>query len=398
VRLKKNKANNGYTLSLANLPTPPPDRQEEELEDLETPCGTPIEAETQVVVMSTRKAMTIDCQSYNFPRLGLAVATSRSATGQDPTGDSASPHEAAVAHESNQDGGTGTAAGKTNACSVDIPLNRVDETYTLTVFAHDACFKDYLQNPKALIDHVEVKVTPVTTPASGTRTRSQSTTSRQQNARLSGKTVDGFTELSGLIPNQPYLIEYVGPKDYICVTPPPTQFQNLCGGDTILRAFFKPCSKTPSRTIVFVQEACPGMRVAKLMVQAGSQSGCTDEHGILNLLPGTTGSIEFQASGKMFSPRSIDLTNDSPMVYIVGVADQQVEQQVPRRERFRFVDGRGQGFAHRQLRLVSPSGHEKMARTDHEGWFEGEEGWTAHADDDEVGFSAEFPLLTTEVR
>jgi hypothetical protein len=393
--LTRIKGTNSYSISLANLPIPKPNGPEQGVEDLETLCGTPTASTTQAVVMSTQSAIPIECDSYYFPRVGVAFPTSELATEPQPTREAGAPQ---AANEPNQGTGAGTAAATSNPCSVDIPLTRVQETYTLRLFAYDTCFVDYLQNPEALIDNVEVIATPVSTSTSGARARSQATTSGQQSATLTGKTAGGFVELNGLVPHQPYLIEYAGPKDYLCITPPPQIFQNSSGQAVNLTALFQPCSKFPPCTIVFVQEACPSIRAAGLQVQAASQSGTTDAWGVLNLAPGTTGKIQFQSAGKVFVPPFIDVKSDSSTVFIVSVADLQVEQLVPKKRRFRFVDQQGQAFAHRQLRLVSPSGQEKAARTDHEGWFEGEEGWTAQADDDEFGFPEEFPLLTTEVR
>jgi hypothetical protein len=172
------------------------------------------------------------------------------------------------------------------------------------------------------------------------------------------------------------------------------------GGSVLWQVAFKPCGEFPDRSVIFVRQECPGMRLPNLPFQALGGSQNADPNGLWNI-PSTltSGTIDFQSQGKVFSPAKIELGKNTPMISIVEVADQPVAQLTSGKRRFRFVDEKGEPFAHRQLRLVSQSGHEERVRADHDGWFEAEEGSRAWADDDASGHSVDgIPLWTSEYK
>jgi hypothetical protein len=278
------------------------------------------------------------------------------------------------------------------ACSILIPITRIEESYSVRFFAYDSCYKDYLLNAKAFVNQVEVTATPVKTRSSGSSTSTRA-------AMVTGRTSDGFVDLSGLTPNVLYRIEVSGPRDYVCVKPPESYLCNPTAKNVRLQALFQPCGKFPVRSVIFAQQGCPGLRLNRLNFQANGQSVSADENGIWNVPAGTTGIVDFQALGKTFSPASIDLNNDAAMVFLVGVADQTVGQLArPGEHRFFFVDEKGEPYKHRTLHLRSHNGEESTVSTGGDGGFNAEQGWVAWADEDESGHRVdEFPLLLAKV-
>lgn len=374
VTLTQNKNNHYYSVSLpTDLPAPTPNPTEDD----ETLCDTPATVETDLVALTSASPMVINCQSYFMPSIAIAVNTSEKNTNPTapPAGLSLSPKAA------------------DSACAINIPLTRFEESYTAKFFAFDSCFKDYILNAKALVNHVTVTATPVKTRSTGTATAAQPT-------RVTARTVDGFAELPGLIPHQLYRIEVNGPKDYVCVQPPHPYLCNPTAKSVKVTALFQPCGRFPARSVIFVQQDYPGMRVPKLNLQAGGQPVFADEHGIWNVPTGTTGVVEFQAMGKSFSPASIDLNSETDVAFMVGVADQTATHSTRTGgRRFYFLDEKGEPFKRRKLHLRADNGNESTIFTDpSDGSFDADEGWLAWADEDESGHAvAAYPLLIGKV-
>jgi hypothetical protein len=386
VTLTQNKNTPLYSVSLpTNLPAPTPNPTENE----ETLCGIPKNVDTALVALSSVKPLAINCQSYFMPSIAIAVHTAE----QDPNPFGSPTFGTRAAARTSPAGQSSSTKATDMACAINIPLTRLEESYTAKFFAFDTCFKDYLLNAKALINQVSVTATPV-------KTQSSVTAAGQNAARVAGHTVDGFAELSGLIPHQLYRIEVNGPREYVCMRPPHPYLCNPTAKNVRVEAHFQPCGKFPARSVIFVQDGCPGLRVPKLSLQAGGQPAWTDENGIWNVPAGTTGIVEFQALGKTFSPASIDLNNDTGVAFMVGVADQTVAHSArPGGRRFYFVDEKGEPFKHRKLHLRSHNGHESTIYTDpRDGGFDADDGWVAWADEDESGHAvAAYPLLIARV-
>jgi len=387
VTLIQNKNTHYYPVQLpTDLLAPQPNPTEDE----ETVCGTPTNVDTALVVLSSAKPLIINCQSYFSSRMAIAVTLTKGDT-TTPT----SPTHGTSATGRTTSSGHAISAGATNmACAINIPLTRLEESYTVKFLAFDSCFKDYLLNAKALINKVSVTATPVTTQSSRTATG-------QKAAKVTGRTVNGFTELSGLIPHQVYRLEVNGPKEYVFVqSSHPDYLCNPTAKSVKITALFQPCGKFPARSVIFVQQGCPGMRVQNLNFQAAGQPALADQYGIWNVPVETTGIVEFQAMGKTFSPASIDLNSETDVAFMVGVADQSVAHHTRTGgRRFYFLDERGEPFKRRKLHLRADNGHESTIYTDpSDGSFDADEGWVAWADEDESGHAvAAYPLLIGKV-
>ena len=385
ITLKENKATQLYSFSLpGNLPA----RAENKLEDAETLCGIPKTTDADLLELSSPKALAISCQSYSMPGIALVVHSAAN--------EPAPPPPAGQGTTTDADAAFSGSMHSTNAiappCSIAVPLTRLEESYTVRFFAYDTCFKDYLLNAKALINDVEVTATPV-------NAQSNRVAARPRAAKITGRTVDGFVELPGLTPNQLYRLEVKGPSEYVCVKPPQPFLYHLLGRSVPIHAFFQPCGKFPARTVVFAQQGCLGLRVSNLNLQAGGQPISTDENGIWNVPAGTTGMIEFQSPGKVFSPASIEFREDTAMAIVVGVGDQTVGQFTHHGgRRFYFLDERGEPFKHRKLELRSHTGEESTVYTGPDGGFDAEDGWLASADEDASGHAVSaFPLLIGKI-
>lgn len=385
VTLKQNKNTQLYSFSLPdNLPA----RTENKLEDAETLCGIPKSTDADLLVLKSPKPLAISCQSYSMPGIALVVHSAANDPAPVPP-----PGQGTATHD---DAAFSGNLHSTNAiappCSMSVPLTRLEESYTVKFFAYDTCFKDYLLNAKALIDDVEVTATPV-------NAQSSRVAARPRAAKITGRTVDGFVELPGLTPNQLYRIEVKGPSEYVCVKPPQPFLYHLLGRSVPIHALFQPCGKFPARTVVFAQQGCLGLRVPSLDFQAGGQPVSTDENGIWNVPAGTTGMVDFQSPGKVFSPASIEFREDTAMAIVVGVADQTVGHFThPGGRRFYFLDERGEPFKHRKLQLRTHTGDESVVYTGPDGGFDAEDGWLASADEDASGHAVSaFPLLIGKI-
>jgi hypothetical protein len=385
VTITENKTTQLYSFL---IPDNIPQQTVNKIEDAETLCDIPTNTDADLLVLSSLKPLAISCQSYTMRGIALVVSSAANELGRPMSpekGPFAGTDMAAIGNEPPPDS---TAP----PCSIAVPLTRLEESYTVKFFAYDTCFKDYQLNAKALINDVEVTATPVSTQSSGVATRPRA-------AKATGRTVDGFVELPGLTPNQLYRIEVKGPSEYVCVKPPQPYLYHLLGRSVPIHAHFQPCGKFPARTVIFAQQGCLGLRVSKLNFQAGGQPAGTDENGIWNVPAGTTGTIDFQSPGKVFSPASIEFNDDTAMAIVVGVAEQTVGQFThPGGSRFYFVDEKGEPFKHRKLLLRSHSGEEVTVYTGSDGGFHADEGWLASAEEDASGCAVSaYPLCIARV-
>jgi hypothetical protein len=385
VTLKQNPITHLFYFS---IPDGVPAQTATKIERAETPCGIPASTDADLLVLNSLTPLAISCQSYSMQAIALVVslpANEPTKPGPPKKDSSAGADLAAIANDPPPDS---TAP----LCSISVPLTRLEESFTVKFFAYDTCFNDYLRNANALINDVEVTATPVYTQFGGTAARSRA-------ARVTGRTVDGFVELPGLMPHQLYRVEVKGPSDYVCVKPPQPYLYQLRGRSAPIHAFFQPCGKFPARTVIFVQQGCLGLRVQNLNLRAAGQPACSDENGIWNVPAGITGIVDFQALGKVFSPASIDFNDDKAMAIVVAVADQTVGQFThPGGDRFYFVDEKGEPFKHRKLLLRSHSGDEVTVYTGSDGGFHADEGWLASAEEDASGCAVSaYPLCIARV-
>ncbi|MGA2021508.1 MAG: hypothetical protein ABSH02_13020 [Candidatus Sulfotelmatobacter sp.] len=348
-------------ISLSEL-EPAADPNQDTTENIELPCGVPRTGSPTVMLNRFTEAVQANCQTY---QMAGGMTTDFQTGGQE-------------------------------ACSrVPVAMTELEESYTLGLIAYDNCIGDFIRHPEALMDDVRLELREVQTQkhASGSKTNFQGRS-------FSTTTKDGYGEITGLTPGQAYEARISAHSRYVCTNPPAPRFVHFSGSNLLWQIPFQPCGEFPARSVIFVQQACPGMRAANLSFQASGvyPPPSTDQHGIWNIPKGTTGRIDFQSPGNVFSPAYIYLDKDSPMVLTVAVADQQVAQLGSGKRRFQFVDEKGQAFPHRQLHLVYRDGHEETVRTDEGGWFWAEEGCLASAEEDEYGFALDrFPLLTTQI-
>ncbi|MGA2812076.1 MAG: hypothetical protein ABSG16_11790 [Candidatus Acidiferrum sp.] len=347
---------------------------------VELPCDIPQEATPSVILQKFSNPVIADCKPYVMQSVQTDFQPSDAAN---------------------------RAAAESGTCNtVQIALVELQESYTFALTAFDMCIGDFIQHPEALIDKVQLRLTEVETPrpaAGGGKPQEQAARARTpfRGRTFSATTQEGYLEVPGLTHGKYYQAILIPPEGYLPASPLAQHHVYHEGAIHSLIVPFRPSGDFPSRSVIFVQEGSPGARVSGLQLQAGSESVSLDAGGggIWNVPPTTTGRVLFQSPGKVFSPPFINLTKDAPLVLFVEVGDAAVS--TPGRSsksRFRHCDQNGDAISNRLLRLVSPSGSEETVRTDHEGWFEAEEGCVAFADEDDTTHRLDgIPLLRSEV-
>jgi hypothetical protein len=339
--------------------------------------GGPTIADTAIAVLSRSQPFQIDCQTYYLQNMTIALCGKMATPVSDIT--------------------------EQTPCSATIPLFKLDQSFTLQFLAYETCSNGSAKDAQKPLNGVEIRATPVATPSptgrAAVRQAISGLAAGVQPRSVSAKTMDGFAELPGMVPNQMYKMDFLVPRGYLATSLPGPYFHSSCAQTVALPpGQFQRCSEFPTRSVVFVQKECPGTRVSGLKFTANGTSKCLDQdaNGVWNLDPGTIGPIEFQAAGKAFTPASINIKNDSPLVFLVEVGDSQTQGAA--RRRFRFVDEKGVPFAGRRLRLVSPNGQEEWVTCGSEGEFYAIEGWHASCDEDDSGYRLDaFPLLCSEI-
>jgi hypothetical protein len=362
VPLQQNEKSKEYFIDVPPLPAESdPSLLSQETKSLENLCDIP-DAAPMLVMHGFTSSVSVGCHPYQMMRTATDY----------PTGDLA-----------------GDLTPDEMACSrVPVGLTMVEVSCTFSLVAHDNCIGDYIAHPGALLDDVRLELREVEGPK---QTSGAKTTNTFRGRRFSAVTKGGYLEIPGLAFGQLYEALVTAPPGYVCTNPPPQRIVINRGQNLRWTAAFQPCGAFPTRSVIFVQKAYPGMRMTNLQLEG--QQTQPDRNGVWNL-PQPTGRVDFQSAGNVFSPPYINLDKDSPMVFVVGVGDEQVAQLSPGKRRFQHVDHKGEPFANRQLRLVSPGGHEEFVRTDPRGWFEAEEGSSASAADDDIGYASDFPCLT----
>jgi hypothetical protein len=331
-------------------------------EDLEIPCDIPRISSPTAILGALYKPLTAGCQSY----LTTAMMT-----------------------------GVPAAGDKAPCNTVPIPATPVESVHTLRFIAYDRCIGDYIKHPEALLDDVKVEVRTVQGPKSAS-----SRNAPFQSRKFSAVTKDGYAEIAGLPLNQPIEIHFTAPEKYTCAISTASRAFVSSGSSHMMIIPFDPCGDFPVRSVIFVPSGCTGNRVKALSFTVGEETQTLGEacDGVWTIPQDASGTLTFTSVGaaKIFRPSAITLHKDSPLVFMVEIAD--AGMSVSRRNRFQFTDHEGRPFAHRRVRLKLPSGLEEHVTTGEDGWFEAEEGALASADDDAHGYAVEaFPLLTTEM-
>jgi hypothetical protein len=418
VTLTRNTSN-GYPVSFPAPTAPTPTK----IETAENSCDDPKINPAAMVLVASSKPLSVDCQAWDMVKVGVALpqpfflgrstseTTANALTGTESRGISTGPNALPNPDDA--------------MCSVELPMMQLEETYMVKFQAFDTCYEDFLTNGDAVLDDVVLRLKAIQTPAQASQQtdgnrghlgrqegrhsdgragrHSSVPTARFKSGSFTAKTVNGLAFVGGLVPHQQYQVEVIGPGGYVPVSSNLPPYIQNSGLQTLpLMAGFQPCTNFPARSIVFVRKECPGARVEELRFSASgvypSPNLTKGDNGVWNIPTGTTGRIDLQAGGKIFSPASLDLSKEAPMVFVVEVADAATEVSGARKHRFQHVDEQGRGFAHRWIRLVSRNGREERVLTDENGWFEAEDGSVASTDEDDVGDAVQaFPLLTTEM-
>jgi hypothetical protein len=337
----------------------------EQGEELEIPCDIPRKSNATAILSALAKPLTSGCQAYQ------TLPTMANVPGE----------------------------GATSCTPVPIAASALESLHTLKVIAYDRCIGDYIKHPEALLDDVKVEVRTVQGPKS-TSSHPGSHTMPFHSRKFSAVTKDGYAEVAGLPFDQLHEIQITAPEKYICAIPTASRAFICAGPSHMMIIPFDPCGDFPVRSVIFVPSGCKGKRIENLSFTVGdeTQTLSKENNGVWTLPKDATGTLRFMSVGaaQVFDPPAITLQEDSPLVFMVEVAD--AGMLVSRRKRFQFTDHEGRGFAHRQVHLRLSSGLEERVITDHEGWFDAEEGALASAEEDELGYAVEaFPLLTTEM-
>ena len=353
-------------------------------QQLETACDVPKIPVAPIVMLSKASPLMAQCRPYWV----TTTATTVQSKGQDAfyrKTETTVPGQAQKS-QTNQDSAE-------EMCITPVGLTPGAQTYTAEFHAHDTCFEDFLTNAKALTDGVEIRATALRT--------GHTKGSQFKAGTFVARTVDGYAEIPNLVPDQLYQLDYTLPEGYTLANNAGVNLaRNLFShGDRVRQdLLLRPCSKFPTRSIIFVQEGCPGERVCNLALNIPGVPNCPpiSKDGVLTLQPGTDGVIRFQAAGVAFEPAFINLDENDSISFTVKVRSTQTGQAGKRR-RYRFADEMGKGFAFREVYLLSQGGAEQTVLTDLEGCFEAEPGWIARAKESEHGLAVEAMVLTEEM-
>jgi hypothetical protein len=286
---------------------------------------------------------------------------------------------------------------------VPFSLTKLAEACVMRFHAQDASKVDFIERAETFRNEVEWVVTAVQTPAltpapapaaagKGTSTSAlaNAPATKFQPWTASVKSVEGTAEIFEVPPHQLYQIESRSPEGYISEGPALQQRYICCERSVEITSYFKPCGVRPVRSVVFVQQKCPGVRWGKnaTVTIAGTEVP-VGENGILQVpenLQGTA--LPISAPGVVLTPNTLDL---SKPVVTVTVADQPVTAS-GRPVKGQFVDQAGKPFIRRPISVLLPDGDEIQVTTDDNGFFEAPQGSQVYAREDEFGMATE-PLI-----
>jgi len=275
-------------------------------------------------------------------------------------------------------------------CTVPVPLHQLPETCTLKLRSYDSSSKDFIEKAESFLSGVEWTITAVksSVTAHGSTPKFQSWTS-------TAHSVEGRAEIPEIPLHQLYKIEARGPAGYLTEGPAVHYRYICCERDAELLSVFRPCSRFPKRSIVFVRQECSGARWSNTSVNVGGVDLAVDKEGISNLPADMTGVRTLIALGKVFNPAYLDLREGAPPVSLVQVSDL-TGADATSSVRGRFVDQDNLPFVRRPITVLLPNGNEVPGITDDAGYFEVPHGSQVSAREDEWGLSTE-PVLVKQI-
>jgi len=279
-----------------------------------------------------------------------------------------------------------------------MPLHAVKEACTIRFKAIDGSKKDFIENSKSFLNSVEWVVTAVHTPTSDSSGKSSAASTSFQPWTATVRSSEGEVELAEVPFHQLYQFQARPPEGYIGSAP--ALFYRYIGSETFLeiKEFFRPCGDRPTRSAVFVQQQCPGIRWgSNSTVLVGGRPVLIRDNGIMDIPDDMRGvlPITSRKGDKSFSPAFLDLTEGANPVSTINVSDQAVTEAGVSVQA-QFVDLANKPFAHRQVSVLLPSGDEIQVLTDEEGRFEAPVGSQVFAREDDLG-SATEPVIVTAV-
>lgn len=209
----------------------------------------------------------------------------------------------------------------------------------------------------------------------------------------------GLAEAFGLPRERLYQFNVQAPAGWRCAEP--VFYRYVCCDTSVeIKCTFESCDCKPTRTLVFVEKGCQGVRWAPSADGTGVSLGGTPlkiEKGLANVSSDIRGgALTLTYAGKAFEPPFVDLTGDGPAVTTITVSDQ------PAIKAARIVQGQlvaedgKTPFARRKIHCKLPNQHEIQLITDEQGCFSCEEGSVVHAEEDEYGLEI-APVLLREI-
>lgn len=280
------------------------------------------------------------------------------------------------------------------SCScIPIPLHQVQEACRIKFGAFDSSFADYVENAKSFLNGVEWTVTAVEA-----RVIAHGSARQFQSFTAAATSVEGSAEIAEVPQHQLYRIETRGPEGYIS-DGSAVEYVFVCCETFLSRSsLFCPCGSKPKRSVVFVQQKCPGIRWQGGTVSVGGTELTIDDNGIMNVPDDLDGVLPVTSlgKGKTFSPAFIDLRKGASPVSTVAVADQGTAD-AGLTIRSQFVDHANVPFARRTVTVLLPNGDEIRVLTDEQGFFEAPRGSRVYAREDDFGLATEPVYLTEEI-
>jgi hypothetical protein len=281
---------------------------------------------------------------------------------------------------------------KSDLCScIPVPLQQVQQACRITFAAKDDDEKDFDENAKFFLNSVEWTVTAINAPVSahGTKPVFQPFTA-------SVRSVEGAAEITELPLHQLYRIDTRGPKGYTNVEPSvAVDFRYICCENRIeIDSLFSPCGSEPTRSVIFVQQACSGNRwgTEGKQVSLAGKPVQIDANGMILKVPTDLNDlVSISAPGYVFSPAMLDLRKGAQPVITVTVAEETAAASAM--SRGLFVDESNVPFVNRPVTVLLPDGREIKTMTDDEGFFDAPEGSQVFAGQHDSGPATETVLV-----
>ena len=290
-----------------------------------------------------------------------------------------------------------------DCCCIPCPLHRLAEACSIKFRAFDASEEDFIKNAKVFQSSVDWVVTavraPVITHESTAKSHAATLPSapRFQPFTSSARSVDGIAEIFDVPLHGLYQIEARAPEGYISEGGA-LQYRYICCERSVdIKHYFRPCGKRPTRSAVFVQQKCQGIRWGKgTTVLVGNREVTIGEDGIMKIPNDLNGVLPVSSAGKAFTPSSLDLREGAPPVTTVAVSDQPVTASGRNAEGL-LLDHTNKPFVGRRVAVLLPNGDEIEVLTDQQGRFQAPVGSTVYAREDEWGLATERVYLTEKI-